>query len=75
MLRALIRFSFRSTGGVANQFSIHLSFSLFSFVYHLCFVRLPDRYQMVYYYCSFSVALAVQGVVKCYIGVFRTRFP
>ena len=71
---ALIRFSFRSTGGVANQFSIHFSRSL-----HLvscvlfAFCRIDIKWHN---YCwSFFVALAVQGVVKCCFGASRTRFP
>ncbi|KAF8266141.1 hypothetical protein EI94DRAFT_231372 [Lactarius quietus] len=34
---ALTRFFIRPTGGVANQFSIHFSFSPFGSVYYLCF--------------------------------------
>lgn len=71
---ALIRFSFRSTGGVANQFSIHFSRSL-----HLvsCVLFAFCRIDIKWHNCcwSFFVALAVQGVVKCCFGASRTRFP
>lgn len=63
----------RSTGGVANQFSIHLSFSLLLVSYIIMFF---GQIVIEWYPAAapFSVALAVQGEVECYFGRFEHDF-
>lgn len=68
---ALIRFSFRSTGGVANQFSVHLSLVFVVLFVRVCFAGSIIEWCIA---APLFVGLAVQGVVKCYFGAFRTRF-